>query len=645
MAKKYLDFDLRVWRGSEGYCASASSPGFGGTGPVSIASPVHRDELEELLTPGGVIRRDIEMAAGGQTPRRMLDLGRRLFAAVFRDGIRAFWATCRERARQSGRALRLRLILQDAELWNWPWEIFADPDGDLLVTSPDISVVRYLEVPRRVPTVKIKPPIRVLIAMSDPRGVPRLDHERELAILKSLLTTRKRHQRWEVEELKQATLSELEQAIEKPFHILHFIGHGALDRETWEGILLFEREGRRPDRVSGGDLARIVSERSSIALVVLNACEGGRAPRDDPFAGVAQSLIRGGIPAVVAMQFKVADEASIAFSRALYKSLAKGASLDEAVHKGRRALIAARLSFECANPVLYMRAADGRIFRFPRWWIRWLVLTASLLLIAALGYVSRHHIRAWLFPAPPSVASDSGCPSPPGLDMPFARISPGSFSMGFGRGPVEERPAHEVEITHPYCIGRFEVTQRQWRKVMGKNPSRHHGDFLPVEGVSWIDVQQFLSRLNQLDPAGDYRLPTEAEWELAAVAGGGSVDPEKISRYGNCLGWWHDGFVKTARIGLFEPDSRGIFDLYGNVAEWVSDWYGPYPAGKMTDPLGPLTGTGRVRRGGSFNNSAANCTATHRASSKPGRRAEDTGFRVVREVLNVLGISLITTCV
>jgi len=632
MAKRYLDFDLRVWRSPEGYCASASSPGLGGTGTVRIPPPVHQDELEDLFTQGGVTQRDIEMAAGGQTPRRMLDLGRRLFAAVFRDGIRAFWATCREQARQSRRVIRLRLILPDAELWSWPWEILADPDGDLLVASPDISVVRYLEVPRQVPTVKVKPPIRALIATSGPRWLPRLDYERELAILKSLLTTRKRRRRWEVEELKPATLSEFEQAIETRFHILHFIGHGALDRATREGVLLFEREDKRPDRVSGGDLARIISERSSIALVVLNACEGGRAPLDDPFAGVAQSLIRGGIPAVVAMQFKVADEASIVFSRALYKSLAKGASLDEAVYRGRRALIAARLGSECVNPVLYMRATDGRIFQLPRWWIRWSVLGASILLIAALGYVFRNHIRVWLSPTPPAVVSDSGCPSPPGLDMPFARISLGSFSMGFGRGPAEERPAHEVEITHPYCIGRFEVTQRQWRKIMGENPSHHRGDFLPVDGVSWMDVQQFLSRLNHLDPAGHYRLPTEAEWEWAAVAGGGSVDPEKISRYGNCFGRWRDGFSKTARIGLFEPDSRGIFDLYGNVAEWVSDWYGTYPAGKMTDPLGPIIGMERVRRGGSFNNSAENCTASHRSSSKPGRRAEDTGFRVASGV-------------
>jgi formylglycine-generating enzyme required for sulfatase activity len=205
--------------------------------------------------------------------------------------------------------------------------------------------------------------------------------------------------------------------------------------------------------------------------------------------------------------------------------------------------------------------------------------------------------------------------------------------MGSARGSKEERPAHEVEISRPYCIGKFEVTQRQWRQVMGESPSHKQSDFLPVEGVAWTDIQQFLDGLNRRDPAGHYRLPTEAEWELAAVAGGGSVDPDKVSEYGNCLGWWDDGFSKTARVGTFKPNGRGIFDLFGNVSEWVSDWYGPYSAGKETDPRGATTGMEKVRRGGYFGNSPANCSATYRNKSKPDRRAEDTGFRVVREVV------------
>jgi formylglycine-generating enzyme required for sulfatase activity len=634
MAKKYLDVDLRIWRSPDGLCAAASSK-YGATGPVSLESPFLEGELEAWLAHDGLLRRDLEAVTGGsQTPpRKVQDLGRRFFAAIFQGGILRFWGICRERARQSRKAIRLRLILQDSELWNWPWELLADPDGDLLVASPDVSIVRYLEVPKPPPALKVKPPIRVLVAVSDPHGNPRLDHEQELATLKSLLKTGRKRRRWKLELLEHATLSDLEQKLEeKHFHILHFIGHGALDREREEGVLLFETKEGRPALVSGGDLAAIIRDHSSIALVFLNACEGGCAPRDDPFAGVAQSLIRGGIPAVVAMQAKVADAASLVFSRVLYRNLSKGASLDEAVYKGRRALIAGGFGFECANPVLYMRAADGRIFRIPPWWVRWLVAAAGILLVATLGTIFRNNVRVWLSPAPPAVSSDPGCFSPPGLNMPFARIDPGRFSMGSGRGSAEERPAHEVEITRPYCIGKFEVTQRQWRRIMGENPSRHKGDHLPVEGVSWTEVQKFLAGLNRIDPAGRYRLPTEAEWEFAAVTGGGSVDAEKISRYGNCLGML-DGFSKTARVGVFKPNSRGVFDLYGNVSEWTSDWYESYSAGNLTDPKGPVSGTKKVRRGGYFDNSPTNCTATYRSSSKPDRQAEDTGFRVVRDVI------------
>jgi len=629
MAKEYLEFDLRIWKSPEGYGASASSPGRGGIGPVILAPPFRDGELEALPVQSGVIRRDLE-ATGSHAPQRMQDLGRRLFEAVFRAEIQTFWTMCREAARQSGKALRLRLTLLSPELWSWPWELLADPADDFLIASPDFSLVRYPEIPQPIPSLRVAPPIKVLVAMSDPKGCQRLDFEQELRALGSLLRVGESN-RWELELLEHASLSGLKRKLAQGFHILHFIGHGAFDRSQEEGALLFEKGGGELDPVSGRDLARILRRQSRLTLVVLNTCEGGRAPRGDPFAGVAQSLIRGGIPAVVAMQFKVADEASIIFSRALYEILAKASSLDEAVSEGRHALLAERLGCEWANPVLYMRSSDGRIFDIKPPWAQWLAITALLLMVLTVELAVWNDIQYSLFPGPTAIASDPGCPSPPGLEMSFAKISPGRFSMGSARGPEAERPAHEVEITHAYCIGRFEVTQWQWKQVMGENPSRHHHDFRPVEGVSWSDVQQFLSRLNQGDPVSRYRLPTEAEWEFAAVTGGGSPEPEEVSQYGNCLGW-HDIFHKTARIGSFKPNSGGVFDLYGNVSEWVSDWYGPYPTGQVIDPLGPLMGTEKVRRGGFFGNSAENCTASYRARSKPGRRTEDTGFRVVRDV-------------
>jgi formylglycine-generating enzyme required for sulfatase activity len=294
-----------------------------------------------------------------------------------------------------------------------------------------------------------------------------------------------------------------------------------------------------------------------------------------------------------------------------------------------------------------MRSPDGRLFdvtspdqlappdktcdrpqteKTRPWILSWWLWAAPPLVAAALGLAIWHSSTL----VPPSVQSDPGCPSPPGLYMPFARIPEGEFTMGKSRGPEGERPEHLVQITKPFCIGKFEVTQRQWKSVMGDNPSSHHADDRPVEGVSWKDVQLFLGRLNHIDPSGRYRLPTEAEWEHAAVSGGGSPNPEDVRHFGNCRGWL-DFYNKTAPVGRFRPNAHGIYDLYGNVAEWVSDWYGPYSRYPMTDPNGPATGTEKVRRGGFFGNSPENCSTTHRAPADPNRRAEDTGLRVVRD--------------
>src|SRR6185295_18872854 len=379
MAKKYLDFDLRIWRSPEGYGANASSQSLGGTGPVSLPPPFRAGDLEALLVSNGVVRRDLDVG-GIPVAQEVLDLGRRLFEAVFTAGIQTFWATCREVARQSNLAIRLRLILLAPELWNWPWELLADPEGDLLIASPYFSLVRYPEIPQPVPSLRVVPPVRVLVAASNPRGCQQLDLEQELGALESQLKSdNPRH--WELELLEHASLSGLRKRLARGFHILHFIGHGAFDRDRQEGALLFETKDGTLDLVSGHDLAQILRKESRLALVVLNACESGRAPNVDPFSGVAQSLLRGGIPAVVAMQFKVADEASVAFSRALYENLASASSLDEAVYEGRLALLSERLDFEWANPVLYMRSSDGQILAVQPPLARRFAIGVGLLLV------------------------------------------------------------------------------------------------------------------------------------------------------------------------------------------------------------------------------------------------------------------------
>jgi formylglycine-generating enzyme required for sulfatase activity len=228
----------------------------------------------------------------------------------------------------------------------------------------------------------------------------------------------------------------------------------------------------------------------------------------------------------------------------------------------------------------------------------------------------------------------------PAVGVEWVRIEPGSFDMGSEEGDEDERPVHRVTISEPFCLGRYEVTQEQWRAVMGpeSDPSSFTGDHRPVEGVSWNQVQGFLAALNRRVVGTPFRLPTEAEWEYAARAGTATAysfgdDPAELYRHGNCLSDdEEDGYDRTAPVGSFAPNPWGLYDLHGNVSEWVADRYGPYPAGPAEDPTGPTTGEERVRRGGSHENSPENCRSATRNHSEPGRHSQTVGFRLAASI-------------
>ncbi|WP_396224738.1 SUMF1/EgtB/PvdO family nonheme iron enzyme [Gemmatimonas sp.] len=216
----------------------------------------------------------------------------------------------------------------------------------------------------------------------------------------------------------------------------------------------------------------------------------------------------------------------------------------------------------------------------------------------------------------------------------FALVPAGSFRMGTATGGFsDERPVRQVTISRAFLLQRTEVTQWQWRAVMGTNPSAFPtcGDTCPVENVSWLDIQTFLQRLNTADPGKNYRLPTEAEWEYAARAG-------TTGDYGNAgnictFAWVFDSGCDadaTRRVAQGLANAWGLFDMHGNVWEWVQDWYGPYPSAAQTDPTGPTTGSSRVLRGGSWFGDAIIARSAYRGESAPSARLSYDGFRLVR---------------
>jgi len=208
------------------------------------------------------------------------------------------------------------------------------------------------------------------------------------------------------------------------------------------------------------------------------------------------------------------------------------------------------------------------------------------------------------------------------------RLSGGTFMMGSESSEAypEEKPVHQVTLSG-FEIGKYEVTQAEWVAVMGSNPSFFKGDRLPVEQLSWDDVQTYIQKLNTITKK-NYRLPTEAEWEYACRAG------TTGDRYGelNSIAWYSDNSGgRTHDVGGKAPNGFGLYDMLGNVFEWCADWYGEYSAESVTNPKGPSSGVHRVLRGGSWLQEAVAARASFRNLHVPSHAYDLLGFRLARD--------------
>jgi len=230
------------------------------------------------------------------------------------------------------------------------------------------------------------------------------------------------------------------------------------------------------------------------------------------------------------------------------------------------------------------------------------------------------------------------------IGMEFVYIQPGTFMMGSPTNEHDRRDnenQHRVTLTHGFYMQTTEVTQGQWKAIMGSNPSKFKncGVDCPVEKVSWNDVQSFIHKLNQREGSGIYRLPTEAEWEYAARAGSktafanGDISETECGYDSNldAIGWYCGNASKTHPVAQKQPNAWGLYDMHGNIFEWCQDWLGNYPSGSATDPTGPSGGSRRVLRGGSYGFYTWVCRSAFRGEGEdPGDRSKHTGFRLLR---------------
>ena len=216
-----------------------------------------------------------------------------------------------------------------------------------------------------------------------------------------------------------------------------------------------------------------------------------------------------------------------------------------------------------------------------------------------------------------------------GINLNMIYVEGGTFAMGSNSGKSDEKPVHDVTLDS-YYIGETEITQAQWRAVMGSNPSSYTGDNRPVESVSWNDAQEFCKKLSELT-GKRYVLPTEAQWEYAARGGNqskgytysGSSNIDEVAIYYSNSGSGH------SKVKSKKPNELGIYDMSGNVWEWCSDWYGGYSSSSQPNPQGPSSGSDRVLRGGSWHGIASRCRVAYRHSYVPSITDHRYGFRVV----------------
>ncbi len=361
---QYLDFELKIEREEDHYTARVlRSPA--GEASCDFTLPFSEDRLELLVLklgrPRGSTRRihSTEMEAA-------YELGGKLFEAVFGGDVRAcLRSSLDEMGREERTGLRLKLRLQEVPLLSdLPWEFLLDATLDrFFAQSTQTPIVRYIEMPERIKPLTVNLPLHLLMMISSPSDYLRLDVERERSRLQEALDPLIKARKVRVKWLENPTLKDLHHCLRGgEYHVFHFIGHGGFDKKREEGVLVLEDKQGHGWRADAHRIGTILHDHPSLRLVVLNSCEGARNSLTDPFAGVAAGLIRQGVPAVVAMQFEITDEAAITFAGEFYAALAQGFPVDAAVAEARKAIYIQPNDIEWGTPVLYMRSSDGVLF-------------------------------------------------------------------------------------------------------------------------------------------------------------------------------------------------------------------------------------------------------------------------------------------
>ena len=359
----YQDFDLLIDRSGDSLRAQVlNSPA--GQASAEFRLPFSEDKLENYLLRLGRTHAVATRRVESQEMNTAKAFGAALFDAVFSGDVKACFRSSIDEVRRQNAGLRIRLRLADPSVADLPWEFLYNRSVNRFIAlSVHTPLVRYMDLPERIQPIAVKPPIRVLVMISSPTDFPPLDVEAEWTRLNESLADRIAAGQLAIERLETASLESLQHRLRREsYHIFHFIGHGEFDQALQEGVLILESENKRGHKVDSQFLGMLLHDHESLRVAILNACEGARTSRTDPFAGSAQSLVQQGIPAVIAMQFEIADDVASRFAHEFYGALADGYPIDASLTEARKSIFAAGREVEWGTPVLYLRAPDGRIF-------------------------------------------------------------------------------------------------------------------------------------------------------------------------------------------------------------------------------------------------------------------------------------------
>jgi len=363
---EYIDFDLTIRKGSRRKY------------PVTVRSPEGEEVQEEMRFPFDKGKLENKLLAlenalfrSGRGRRRIRsqeeqtvqDFGQSLFEALLVREVRTCYEMSLREARQQNKGLRLKLTIQPSELAGVPWEFLYDSrQGDFLCLSSKTPIIRHLEVSQALEQLCVRPPLNILGMVASPLDLDVLDVEHEKRLVEEATKDLQANGLVNLTWLEGQTWRDLQQAMRRgSWHIFHFIGHGDFDPSSDEGRIALSDEAGSKRLLKATHLARLLDAHDDLRLVLLNSCEGARGSEGDPFSSTAATLVRRGVPAVVAMQYEISDEAAIEFSRNFYGAVADGLPVDAAVANARTA-VSMDSPLEWGTPVLYMRSPDGRIF-------------------------------------------------------------------------------------------------------------------------------------------------------------------------------------------------------------------------------------------------------------------------------------------